>query len=485
MNAENNKIGVIVVGAGKAGELIANDIRNHDDSGLHVIGFVDDDPSKQGSDIDGVPILGLIADLPKLVKDKKVEELIIALPSERGKTIRNIVDCTIGLGLVYKILPRLAEVLMQDFDKDYLKYVRRVKAEDLLGGEILKSDQAEISQYANNQTILVTGAAGSIGSELCRQIVAHGAKKVIMYDWWENGMFDLRNQLIEDYPHSDLVFIVGDVKNRTRLSQIMSLYKPTTIFHAAAYKHVPLMESNPAEAIRNNIIGTKTVAETAIKYDVKKFVLISTDKAVNPTNIMGATKRAAEKAIHILSQSQSNTIFCAVRFGNVINSNGSAIPFFEKQIEKGGPVTVTHIDINRFFMTIPEAVHLILQAWVMGQNNDLFVLDMGESVKIYDLARLLIALHGYTPDEEIKIKIVGLRPGEKLYEEVLVKEEETLSTPVKKIFRTQNYLNFDKLAFLLNLTGLCELVEEDSLSVGPIKEKMKKMISTYKPASDN
>ncbi|HUC96070.1 MAG TPA: nucleoside-diphosphate sugar epimerase/dehydratase, partial [Candidatus Saccharimonadales bacterium] len=473
MNAENNRIEVIIVGAGKAGELIAGDILKHQDSGLHVIGFVDDDAGKNNEIICGKPILGTLADLPKLVKEKKVEELIIALPSERGKTIRSIVDSTMGLGLGYKILPRQAEILMQDFDKDYLKYVRRLKAEDLLGGEILKSDQAEISEFAKGQVILITGAAGSIGSELSRQIVAHGAKKVIMYDWWENGMFDLRNQLIEDYPESDLVFVIGDVKDRRRLGQVISTHRPTTVFHAAAYKHVPLMESNPAEAIKNNILGTKTVAETAIKYDVKKFILISTDKAVNPTNIMGATKRAAEKVIHILSQSQSNTIFCAVRFGNVINSNGSAIPFFEKQIEKGGPVTVTHKDINRFFMTIPEAVHLILQAWVMGQNNDLFVLDMGESVKIYDLARLLIALHGYTPDVEIKIKIIGLRPGEKLYEEVLVKEEETQSTPVKKIFRTQNYLNFDKLAFLLNLTGLCELIEEDSLGVSSIKEKMK------------
>lgn len=484
MNAENNRIKVVIVGAGKAGELIAGDILKHVDSGLYVIGFVDDDVNKQNQVIHSKPVLGTIADLPKLVKEKKVEELIIALPSERGKTIRAIVDSTIGLGLGYKILPRQAEILMQDFDKDYLKYVRRVKAEDLLGGEILKSDQTEISEYSKGQTILITGAAGSIGSELSRQIVAHGAQKVIMYDWWENGMFDLRNQLIEDYPDSDLVFIIGDVKNRARLSQVMALYKPTTVFHAAAYKHVPLMESNPSEAIRNNIIGTKTVAETAIKFGVKKFILISTDKAVNPTNIMGATKRAAEKTIHILSQSQSKTTFCAVRFGNVINSNGSAIPFFEKQIEKGGPVTVTHKDINRFFMTIPEAVHLILQAWVMGQNNDLFVLDMGESVKIYDLAKLLIALHGYTPDKEIMIKIIGLRPGEKLYEEVLVKEEETQSTSVKKIFRTQNYLNFDKLAFLHNLTGLCELIEEDSLSTGPIKEKMQKMISTYKP-TDN
>lgn len=481
---KNNLIEVLVVGAGVAGELIVDDIHGHEGSGLHIVGFVDDDEAKQGTIIAGVSVLGRLTDLPKLVKENNVEELIIALPSERGITIRSIVENTMGLGLGYKILPRLAEILMQDFEKDYLKYIRRVRAEDLLGGEILKSDQAEISEYAEGQTILITGAAGSIGSELSRQVVAHGAKKVVLYDWWENGMFDLRNQLISDYPNSDVVFIIGDVKDKKKLNQVLALHHPTTIFHAAAYKHVPLMEGNPAEAIKNNIIGTRTVARIAIRHGVKKFVLVSTDKAVNPTNIMGATKRAAEKVIHILSQSQSTTTFCAVRFGNVINSNGSAIPFFEKQIEKGGPVTVTHKEVTRFFMTISEAVHLILKSWVMGQNNDLFVLDMGESVKIYDLAKLLITINGYVPEEEIKIKIIGLRPGEKLYEEVLVKEEETQSTSVKKIFRTQNYLDFDKLAFLHNLKELCELIEEDGLKTAPIKKRMRLLISTYQPVDE-
>jgi FlaA1/EpsC-like NDP-sugar epimerase len=479
-NMQENGIRTIIVGAGKAGELIADDISENSESGLHVIGFVDDDIKKHNSSLSGFPVLGSIPDLPGLVKRENVQELIIALPSKRGEMIRSIIESTTGLGLGYKILPRQAEILMQDFKEDYLKHIRRVRAEDLLGGEILKSDQAEISEFASDQTILITGAAGSIGSELSRQIVAHGANRVVMYDWWENGMFDLRNQLIEDYPGSDITFVIGDVKDRNRISQVMEIYKPTTVFHAAAYKHVPLMEDNPIEAVKNNIIGTKTVAETAVKYNVKKFILISTDKAVNPTNIMGATKRAAEKIIHILSQSQSNTTFCAVRFGNVINSNGSAIPFFEKQIEKGGPVTVTHKDITRFFMTIPEAVHLILQSWVMGQNNDLFVLDMGEPIKIYNLARLLIALHGYTPDKEIKIDIIGLRPGEKLYEEVLVKEEETQSTAVKKIFRTQNYLSFDKLAFMLKLSSLCELVSDNRVDSDSIKNNMLSLISTYK-----
>ncbi len=262
----------------------------------------------------------------------------------------------------------------------------------------------------------------------------------------------------------------------------MEEFKPTTVFHTAAYKHVPLMEINASEAIKNNMLGTKNVAEMAIKHRVKKFVLVSSDKAVNPTNIMGATKRGAEKILHILAESQNTTKFCAVRFGNVVNSNGSFIPTCEKQIEKGGPVTVTHREINRFFMTISEAVHLILQSWIIGENNDLFVLDMGEPIKIYDLARLLIILHGYVPDKEIKIKIIGLRPGEKLYEEVLVKEEETQSTAVKKVFRTKNYMNFDKLAYLNNLDLISELAEDSCLSTSEIKIMLRKMVSTYVPS---
>lgn len=474
-------IETLLVGAGKAGELVAQNILSHSDSGFKVIGFVDDDESKQGTDVAGLPVLGKVKDLRSLVEAHKIEELIIALPSERGQTIRTIVESTLGLKLEYKILPRLSEVLIQEYDQDYTKYIREVRAEDLLGGEILKSDQAEISDFAEEQTVMITGAAGSIGSELSRQVIAHGAKKVVLFDWWENGIFELGNQVKEDYPGVDVSYVIGDVKDRHKVNAILDMYKPTTIFHAAAYKHVPLMEANPAEAVKNNIFGTKNVAEAAIRHGVKKFILVSTDKAVNPTNIMGATKRAAEKVIHILSQSQDTTTFCAVRFGNVINSNGSAIPFFEKQIQKGGPVTVTHKDVTRFFMTIPEAVHLILQTWVMGENNDLFVLDMGESIKIYDLARLLIGLHGYVPEEEIKIKIVGLRPGEKLYEEVLVKEEETHATSVKKIFRTQNYMSFDKAKFAENLENLEEKLSVEYVEPLPVREDMLNLISTYKP----
>lgn len=478
---QSRTVPILIVGAGKAGELILGDILSDAQSPFNVVGFVDDDPSKLDVEIKGVKVLGGISDLAKIVTEHGIEELFVAVPSERGKTVRSIVEATMGLKLSYKILPRLSEVLMQDFDEDYLKYIRKIKAEDLLGGEILKSDQHEISEYTDGQTILITGAAGSIGSELSRQLAAHGAKKLVFYDWWENGVFDLRNQLLETHPNGDYEFIIGDVKDRKKLNQVMRQYKPDTVFHAAAYKHVPLMEANPAEAVKNNILGTRTVAEIAVENKVKKFILISTDKAVNPTNIMGATKRAAEKTIHILAESQSDTIFCAVRFGNVINSNGSAIPFFEKQIEKGGPVTVTHKDVTRFFMTIPEAVHLVLQTWVMGENNDLFVLDMGESIKIYDLAKLLITLNGYVPDEDIKIKIIGLRPGEKLYEEVLVQEEEVNSTTVNKVFRTKSHHDFNQQSFLNNLDQLFELVNENGLETELVKNSMRQLVDTYIP----
>jgi len=483
--ANNEKIKIIIVGGGKAGELISKEVINDKESPFEIIGFVDDDKRKQGIKINRISVLGKVADLRKIIESNNVQEIFIAIPSERGKVIRNIVENTMGLRVVYKILPRLSEVLLQDFKEDYLKYVRKVRAEDLLGGEILKADQHEITEFAKDQIIMITGAAGSIGSELSRQLVAYGAKKIILYDWWENGMFDLRNQLIENHSDSNIEFIIGDIKDRKKLDQVMRNFMPTTIFHTAAYKHVPLMEHNPAEAIKNNIIGTKTVAEIAIKHKVKKFVLVSSDKAVNPTNIMGATKRAAEKIINILSESQPDTVLCAVRFGNVINSNGSVIPTFERQIEKGGPVTVTHKEVTRYFMTIPEAVHLILQAWVMGRNNDLFVLDMGESIRVYELAKSLIALQGYEPEKDIKINIIGLRPGEKLYEEVLVDEEETTSTAIKKIFRTKNHMNFNKLAFLNNLNLVMESLEEDGLDINNLKNKVSLMVSTYSPDKEN
>lgn len=484
MITKNNKdIKILIIGAGEAGALVAKNINKGKGSSFKVVGFLDDNLEKVGSKIEGVKVLGSIKDIKKIAEKENIKEVIIAIPSERGASIRRIVEVSSGLGLVYKILPRRSEVLLQKFDKDYLRYIRRVEAEDLLGGEIVKKDQSTVKKYTKGKTILVTGAAGSIGAELSKQITAYRAKKVIFYDWWEYGMFELQNYIEENYPEVNCEFVIGDIKDKVRLDTVLSSCKPDTVFHAAAYKHVPLMEHNPSEAIKNNIFGTKTVAELSVKHKVKKFVLISTDKAVNPTNIMGATKRAAEKVIHILAGSQKDTKFFSVRFGNVINSHGSAIPVFEKQIELGGPVTVTHKEVTRFFMTIPEAVHLILQAWVMGENNDLFVLDMGEPTKIVDLAKLLITVHGYVPEKDVKIKFIGLRPGEKLYEEVLVNKERADSTKYEKIFRTKNYLKFAEDVFSNNLKKLEKDIVDRHLEKLEVSRLLKKMISTYRPSS--
>lgn len=478
---KQRNINLIIVGAGKAGDLISTNILKDKDSSFNIIGFVDDDKTKIGKTINGIKVLGNFDDIYEVAKESQAKEILIAIPSERGEVAKKILDRCATLRLNYKILPRTAEILIQKYNKDYIQHIRKLQPEDILGGEITKADQEDVAKSCKESTILITGAAGSIGSELSRQFSAYGSKKLIFFDWWENGMFELQNYIEKHYPNQDCEFIIGNVKDRRKLSSIMSKHKPNTVFHAAAYKHVPIMESNGEEAIKNNIFGTKIMAETSIRHGVEKFVLISSDKAVNPTNIMGVTKRAAEKVIHILSEAQDRTVFCAVRFGNVVNSNGSAIPIFERQIESGGPVTVTHPEINRFFMTIPEAVHLILQAWTIGENNDLFVLDMGEPVKIVDLARYMIIMNGYHPEEDVKIKIIGLRPGEKIFEEMLAIEENIIATKKKKIFRTKNYMDFDKLAFLNNLSMLDEILAEGLINPEKIRTLLKKIVSTYKP----
>lgn len=479
---KNRTINILIVGAGRAGSLLAENLKKDKESSFNLVGFLDSDKKKIGRTVAGVPVLGDEADIKKVAVANQVKEIIIAIPSERGSSIRRIVENSIGLGIIYKILPRESEVLIQGFEKNYLRYIRRLKAEDLLGGAIEKSQQVAVGQSLRGRTVLITGAAGSIGSELSRQVTAYGVKKIIFFDWWENGLHDLQLYIRKFYPNQDSEFIIGDIKDQAKIETIFSLFRPDTVFHAAAYKHVPLMELNASEAIKNNIFGTLNVAQMALKYSVDKLVLVSTDKAVNPTNVMGATKRAAEKVLHILSSQSSKTQFCAVRFGNVVNSNGSAIPMFEAQIEQGGPVTVTHKEVTRYFMTIPEAVHLILQAWLIGENNDLFVLDMGEPIKIYDLARILIAAHGYIPNKDIHIKIIGLRPGEKLFEEILVGKEQTESTKIEKVCKTKNYMDFDKASFLYNLISLIKALEMGDLGNEDTKEILKKMISTYKPA---
>lgn len=477
-----DRIVTLVVGAGKAGSLVVEDILSNKDSRIDIVGFVDDNPDLRGKQVADRPVLGGLNELTDIISKYEVEDLIIAIPSGRGESIRNIINLTIGHKLSYKILPRTSEVLHQDFGDNYTKHIRKVRPEDLLGGHIVKEEQKGLEAAFKSKVVLITGAAGSIGSELSRQIALYGPDKVIFLDWWENGMFDLRNQILELNPDGDYEFIIGDIKDRKKLDAVFAKYKPSSVFHAAAYKHVPLMEHNPSEAVKNNVQGTKTIAELSVRHGVEKFVLVSTDKAVNPTNVMGATKRAAEKIVHILSKAQSKTVFCSVRFGNVVNSNGSAIPTFLGQINRGGPVTVTHKDITRFFMTIPEAVHLILRAWTIGENNDLFVLDMGESIKIYDLAKTLIALEGYVPEEEIGIKITGLRPGEKLYEEVLMDQEGLDATTIDKVFKTKNHMSFDAAMFQVHMHEMLDRMDDESDVSHYVKDVLQKMISTYKPA---
>ncbi len=471
----------LVLGAGKAGKLLADDIQSKENLTFDIVGFLDDSV-EIGTVVAGRPVLGTLDAISKVVKEHAIQEIIIAIPSANGVLIRTVVENSKNLKLNYRILPRTSEVLLQDFSQDYTQHIRSLEIEDLIGGAIDKLDLNRVAKRVQKETFLITGAAGSIGSELSRQIAAQGAKKIIFYDWWENGMFELRNELIARHPEGDFEFIIGDIKDAKKIGHTIAKYKPDTIFHAAAYKHVPLMESNGVEAIKNNILGTRTVARAAVRHKVSKFVLVSTDKAVNPTNIMGSTKRAAEKMIHILSESQDSTKFCAVRFGNVMNSNGSVIPIFKRQIEAGGPVGVTHKDINRFFMTIPEAVMLILRAWLIGENNDLFVLDMGEPIKIYNLAEWMIVLKGLTPHEDIAIDVVGLRPGEKLYEEVLVEQEAVDKTTEQGIFRTRNYMGFDKITYLNTLAYLEEAIQEGNVERPEVLEYLQKMVTTFKPA---
>ena len=372
-----------------------------------------------------------------------------------------------------KIIPSVSELIDNKFS---IHSIRDVKVEDLLGRTVVKLEKEGINDYIRGNTILVTGGGGSIGSELCRQIAKFLPKEIIILDIYENNAYDIQNELIREFKNINIVTLIGSVRDKVRIEQIFKTYKPQIVFHAAAHKHVPLMEYSPSEAIKNNVGGTYNIAQYACKYNVKKFVLISTDKAVNPTNIMGATKRICEMIIQSMN-SKSKTEFVAVRFGNVLGSNGSVVPLFKKQIENGGPVTLTHKDITRYFMTIPEAAQLVLQAGAYARGGEIFVLDMGEPVKIYDLAYNLIKLSGFEPNLDINIEITGLRPGEKLYEELLMSEEGLTETKHKKIFIGKpNDFDFDYIS-----NKISELIELSIYgSVEEIKNKLKEIVPTYK-----
>lgn len=464
---------VLIYGAGMGGSLVANEYKRNPRLGKKVIGFIDDDQEKLGTVIGTIPVYGNGEDLETIVKNYDIDEVIIAIANLDHSILKSVSLTIKRLGVSLKIMPGLFELIDGKFN---FGMIREVEVEDLLARDSIKLDYEGISDYLEDQVVMVTGGGGSIGSELCRQIVKFNPKQLIILDIYENNTYDLQNELLQQYPNIHLVTLIASVRDRQRLERIYQTYQPNVVFHAAAHKHVPLMEVSPSEAIKNNVVGTLNTAELASEYNVKRFVLISTDKAVNPTNVMGATKRLCEMIIQAINV-KSETEFVAVRFGNVLGSNGSVVPLFKKQIAKGGPVTLTHKDITRYFMTIPEAAQLVLQAGGFAQGGEIFVLDMGKPVKIYDLAENLIKLSGYEPNVDIDIKVTGLRPGEKLYEELLMDEEGLTETRHKKIF--------------IGLPGEFELDTvksqiEDLLHVATtkgiqeLKDKLKEVVPTYK-----
>lgn len=428
----DGKYKVLIIGAGDCASAIMNEIRKEKSSEYNIVGIIDDNKSKINSYLNGVKILGDRDDISEIVERENIDVILFAIAKIDGEEKSKILDICSNTKAKVKVIPGYYQLLEEgiSFNK-----MRDVDLKDLIGREEVKLDKQGIEGYIKDKVVLVTGGGGSIGSELCRQIAKFNPKLLLILDIYENNVYDIQNELSYNEPKLNKKVIIASVRDKYRLNQIISAYRPSIIFHAAAHKHVPLMEDNPGEAIKNNVLGTLNMAELASQYKVEKFVLISTDKAVNPTNVMGASKRLCEMIVQAVNNERGNkTDFVAVRFGNVLGSNGSVIPLFKRQIKSGGPVTLTHKDITRYFMLIPEAAQLVLQAGAYAKGGEIFVLDMGKAVKIYDLAENLIRLSGYKPNEDIKIKITGLRPGEKLYEELLMNNDELRKTAHNKIF---------------------------------------------------
>jgi FlaA1/EpsC-like NDP-sugar epimerase len=422
---------VLIVGAGDAADDLIRELRQNPRTAYRIVGIVDDSPGKRAQRIHGVEVLGGISEIPRLAKALRAEEILIAIPSADGAQMRRIVAYSRESGVPYRTVPGIGDILE---GKVHVRQLRSVRIDDLLRRTAAKLDREAISDYLKDKRVLITGAAGSIGSELCRQIARFAPEELILVDHAENSLFYLNEELKGSFPWLSYRLKVADVTSRERMRHIMVQRRPHVVFHAAAHKHVPLMEANRYAAFVNNVTGTRTVAEAAAESGVAKFVMISTDKAVNPTSVMGASKRIAEMVVQCLEGYQGrSTEFCSVRFGNVMGSSGSVIPLFTRQIQAGGPITVTHPDVVRYFMTIPEAAQLVLQAGAMGRGGELFVLDMGEPVKIADLARDMIRLSGLEPEVDVEITYVGLRPGEKLYEELITAGEGIVPTPHGKI----------------------------------------------------
>lgn len=467
---------VMIIGAGAGGDMILKEIENSRYLSMRAKCIIDDQPGCHGKLMRGVPIVGGRESILDAVGRYSIDEIIFAIPSASVQTRKEILDICKESGCKLRTIPGTYQLINGDVSVSSLK---EVEIEDLLGREPIRINTEEVLGHVGGKVVLVTGGGGSIGSELCRQLAAHHPKQLIILDIYENNAYDIQQELIRKYPELDLVVLIASVRNKERIDSIFETYRPNIVYHAAAHKHVPLMEDSPHEAIKNNVFGTYKVAQAADRYGVDKFVLISTDKAVNPTNIMGASKRLCEMLIQSMNRN-SRTNYVAVRFGNVLGSNGSVIPLFKKQIAEGGPVTVTHPDIIRYFMTIPEAVSLVLQAGTYARGGEIFVLDMGEPVRILDLATNLIKLSGYRVGEDIQIVFTGLRPGEKMYEELLMNEEGLKETANKMIFIGRP-IEFDEEVFR---SQLVELEREAMDETSDIRAAVEKIVTTYHPAEE-
>jgi len=464
---------VMIIGAGAAAAMVIKEMKSSNLSKYLPVAVIDDEDYKRGNNIMGVKVVGSRRDIPAIAKEKSVETILIAIPTIEDEDKRQILEICKRTNCKIEIIPGMYEIIN---GKVSLNQIRKVDIEDLLGRKAVVLDMDGIAGYIHNKTILVTGGGGSIGSELCRQIIKFGPKQLIIFDIYENNAYDLQIELKYKYPKLDLKVLIGSVRDKLRLENIFEKYSPDIVFHAAAHKHVPLMEESPMEAIKNNVFGTFNVADCAHRFNAERFVMISTDKAVNPTNVMGATKRMCEMIIQSMDKI-SKTHFVAVRFGNVLGSNGSVIPLFKNQIAHGGPVTLTNKYITRFFMTIPEAAQLVLQSGAYAEGGEIFVLDMGQPVKIYDLAWDLIKLSGFEPNKDIKIEITGLRPGEKLYEELLMSEEGLINTKHEKIFIGKP--TFSDLGVMKErVKELSVIIEADDIEA--LRSKIKEIVPTYK-----
>ena len=465
---------VMIIGGGSAGQILIREFLNSHWLNTKVCCVVDDNPYKKGKLINGVTIEGDRHDIPALVEKHHIDRIIFAIPTASVQERKEILNICKECGCKLQTIPGIYQLVNEEVSVSKL---RDVEITDLLGREQLQVNNDEILKMISQKTVLVTGGGGSIGSELCRQIASADPGCLVIFDIYENNAYAIQQELIRNYPGLNLVTLIGSVRNKNRIRYVMKTYRPDVVFHAAAHKHVPLMEDSPNEAIKNNVLGTYKTAVAAAKYGVKKFVLISTDKAVNPTNIMGASKRLCEMVVQMMDRKSSDTDFVAVRFGNVLGSNGSVIPLFKRQIASGGPVTVTDKRIIRYFMTIPEAVSLVLQASYYAKGGEIFVLDMGEPVKIDDMARNLIRLSGYTPDVDIKIVYTGLRPGEKLYEELLM-DEEGLKETENKMIHIGKPIDMDDAWFEQKLKELDKASYDE---VSDMKRIVAQIVPTYRP----